>query len=254
MMTTEAHATPTYNSERAALYPTSPSTSDVIILGEDAVTRSIETRAQEAPEVRLEKGMQNEKFELNKWLVWNVKNDLVVQIIKSNSASTYIDISRTHSIVTSMLSQERDRHFQYHHMLENEFIPAAQLRTDMPTSFRKGTEYWSKDVDNLHMRSDIHEGMTEYIAAIERTGEDSLRSLTEEYIQQVLPTAREEALHILLAQQAEHEAQAQQHVRLIAELRHIIGGLQSQLEDRDAQLLDSSLDLHLAQKAPDIAA
>lgn len=249
MMTTEVNAENNIKNGRTIASPKNLRTSEVIILGEDAVEHAIESRTNESFEARLEKGLHNQKQELDRWLAWHVKNELVVQIIKERSATKPINITLAHDLVARELLLEKNRHLQGHLTIENDIIPAAMSRTEMPVAFRKGTDYWLKDIDNLHVRSGVHETMASYIGAIEATGEDGLYDLTEKYIQRVLPTAREEALTTLLQEQARLKDQAYYHESLITELKHVIGGLESEIEKRDIQLYDQSLELHMAKHA-----
>ena len=255
--------------ERDAVYPTGPvfdDDGDVIIRSEN----SYEEAASDAHEVattevevtregRVDEGTAVELTALDSWIEFKVRNELVAQIFKSEVDDGLVNIADVATIITTEFEAERKKHEMNVARIRTTVIPRAELRTE--PIFNDSTAYWTKDIDNLVIRADIHQDMIGYIEGIQATGEDGLYSLAEEYISRTVTEARDEALAILLTQKQSLEAAKQVDNERIAALQETIHILEvelaaanQQIQERDTALLDSEAEAYLRRDANIFAA
>lgn len=250
--------------ERDALHPTQPTTDEIIIRGEDAYptrTEGIVTSMEVSPESIEDKGFKAATDELDGWLLFKVKKELVDQVFKNGTEHSAVNIESVASVIKLEVAAEKEKHFQDAQLLENSTIPKATQRTEPNFMTNHPYNYWQKDVDNLWSRVEVHMQMVSYIDAFEQTGEDWLYDLSESYIKRARTTARDEAITILLEQKEALEAHQKIDSARISELEDSIELLtiertdaKIQIEDRDLQLHEYEMIDHLTENAKQLAA
>jgi len=251
--------------ERDALHPTEPTTDEVIILGEDAYpsrTELIPVSQEQLLERNPNSGFYAAVQELDGWLLFKVKNELVGQIFDPHSTDRQsVNIAAVATTLQAEIAAEKAKHSESAAKLENETIPSAGMRTEPEMNSKNPYIYWQKDVENLWERVEVHMNMVEYIDAFEGTGEDWLYDLSEQYIARAREGARDEAIQILLQQREELEEKKRHDAERIEQLEAKLGVLtaekeqaQAELQERDMQLLDDELVTHLTEEAEKLAA
>lgn len=226
---------------------TDPTTSEVIILGEDVLG---EQQNEKSYEELLQEGLESELRAFDSWLSWKVKNELIAQIYNGIGVEDrQINLRSISDVVYGEILSEKDKHLQNAAHIENEIIPLAHTRRT--PRFDDANYYWAKDIPNLEARSEIHYAVSSRIGEIEAEGDDGLYDLTENYIQRMILIAQDEVLAIVTQQKQELEQHNQENIAKINELQGAIGILKTQLEqtheqldDRDMALLDQELTLY----------
>jgi len=258
--------------ERDALYPSEPTTDEVIILGNNSYptkTEALPVLIDSTAEYPERGSFFSAVQELDGWLLFKVKTELVSQIytgitpeataegVEANS----INISKVATILESELISEKAKHEFAAQELENDIIPVAQIRTLPDQNSGNPYKYWQKDIDNLYDRVEVHNRMSAYIDAFQNGGEDTLYEATEQYIERMYDMARNEVISILRQKKHELEAHHLEDERHIHELEGSLKQLTGerdkaleQVQERDMQMLDHELIDHLTQEAKDLAA
>jgi hypothetical protein len=198
--------------------------------------------------------------ELDDWLVFRVKNELITQIYTGivNDAPDKEDhglnIQSVSAVLQEVIASEGKRHYEEKMSLELTQIPSAEMRNMPGTSSKVGTDYWKKDVENLWSRYETHEQMGTYIDQLQAVGAEGMYDLAEGYIERTLERARTEVVSILRQQKDELQSKVVQGAARIQQLEqsleHLTGAYAQALEqvhDRDMQLLDYEADAHLLQ-------
>jgi uncharacterized coiled-coil protein SlyX len=243
------------SSERENFLPAVPTTSDVIILGENAISTQ-QVEQEDIPEL-LDDATSRELHALDSWLSFKVKNELVSQIYTSiGNEESGINIASIKETLSSELYVEKKKNADQAERL-NDIIPRAAMKEK---STQGANDYSLKDINNLQMRIAIHYQLVMYIETIESAGDDGLYELTESYIQQVQLEARDEVLSILNQQKEELESRNTSNETRIVELEGVIVELETEIEfakvqvqDRDMALLNNELVEHLMIEAQDLA-
>lgn len=205
MMTEQSSATQTL-AERDALYPSSVeevTTSDVILISEDAAETTPEDKVEEKYEDKVERTLNDKKHEYNFVLNFRVKNELIKQIFNDIDVDTgAINIDAVAQVIKKEVTAIKDEHFQSALYVENTLLPAAHVSQQIGIS-----QYSPRDVENLSVRADAHLAMIEYIEQNAPSNSDGYTELSEAKIRELLPVARDEALAILIQQREEFERQ-----------------------------------------------
>jgi len=231
---------------------------EVGIFGENSHTENeIEdkTYGESLPHISL----KSELRALDAWLSWKVKNELITQIVSRGGVDgEQINVSSIKSALCNEIDGEKDKHTQSGEYIDRTVIPGAAARLK-PRVDVAGV-YWAKDVSNLQSRSEIHFEIADRLDAIASTGDDGLYDLTEKYIQRTMPEASRDALTIVLQQRQELEAVKRRDEAKISELEGLIDILgvqlqeaQAKIADRDLQMHDQELTLHMLTDAKKIA-
>lgn len=227
-------------------------TSDVIILGEDAYSTMEESL--ETVEVDIRLGFEKEAIALDDWLKFRVKNELVTQIftgLRNEVQNPFeINISQVKEVLVSEMDAQVD---QSNQMID--YLHATVPEAVRPNRKGRGssTQYSYRDLGNLERRKELKTLAVDFIETIQQTGDDGLFELTENYISQTIEEARMEALTILAEQNKQLEAANLNLVEKVEELEEEVKIVRLELEDRDMQLLDSQLEDQLTTEAKDLA-
>jgi hypothetical protein len=212
-------------------------TADVIILGEDNVEQQTPTQEQ------VERYVGKELSLVDSWLQLKVKNELVVQLYRGlENVDFEIDTKAVGDVISSELTHEREKNLdQALHV--HTLIPYAAINAETPNG---PDEYGHRDVQNLQRRIDVHHNVIDHIKAIEATGEDGLKELAVNYIEQTKDQARNEVIGVLMQQKKELEVSDQTNTLRIKQLEAALEQANEQILDRDMQLLDQELTIHAA--------
>lgn len=247
-------------SERAAVYPTDsdPTTEDVVIQSENFIATP-ETKESRYDE-QVKSHFTQSYNEYTVWLDRKVKNELLDQIFSPHPGSEgAINLASVWNVIHDVATEELNNNFQTATYLENEVVPVAETRTD--TVFGDASYYIKSDVEALWVRIDAHLAMVEALSATQPVGEAAQLEVAETMIRRLLSEARDEAIVILKEQKLQLEAKKREADKKIAGLERTIESLTVDLEtandavlDRDLQLLDSELVMHLTNEARELAA
>lgn len=258
------------SSERENFFSVVPTTSDIIILGENATASEQEVQKKGTKELLTDATMGAFRG-LDGWLAFRVRKELVTQIYSSiENEETNIDVDSVRVALNEELTAEKQKNISQASHLED-ILPIAAKKEK---SVKPGDDYSVKDIDNLQMRLRVHHEVVALIDAIESTGDEGTYHLAESYIQQTRLDAHNEVLSIYSQRKAELEDQNKKlrmrnasNEAKITELEGIIASLKNeieytngqleerneQIEDRDVQLLDNELVNHLTKEAQDLA-
>lgn len=127
---------------------------------------------------------------LNNWLLFRVKNELVLQIYKGASLTEgTIDYGAVARVLEGELLEERNRHFDDEMKLNLEIIPKAELNHNSP----KGPDDFTvEDIPQLYDAEELHHKMAWYIQGIESSGDGWSQDLAKAYVEQAYDKAVDE--------------------------------------------------------------
>jgi|GEM_PF-2189742 len=144
--------------------------------------------AEVSSEERLDRMFATAKKELDTWLLFRVKNELVVQLYRNRMHGQPLSMSDVEVVLQKEITLERDTHFQTAFRIESEDIPQARLR-ELPEGVYK---YSKCDVDMLWDWEETHTRMVEYIQTIEQSGEGWLSDMAGHYVARAYDIAEDE--------------------------------------------------------------
>jgi len=238
-MTNEAIQVATPKNEGHPVPPLT--TADIVVLGEDKAPE--QEVLKKSYEIIVAEGVESAMGEVDGWLSWKVKNELVAQICRSfGEKDLQIDIQSISELVRDEITAEKAKQYLSASRIGNETIPLALSRSE--PRFDDASYYWKKDIPNLQARTDIHFRVFGYLAQIEATGSDGVYDLSETYIRRMLATAQDEVLAIIRTRKDELEAKDIMNESTIIELNATIVHLETQLKEAKEKLEDSDESEH----------
>jgi hypothetical protein len=222
-------------------------TSDVIILGEDALN-SAETYKEIMSEV-VDEEIKAEVVALDFWIEFRVKNELVSQIFSNIDAKDLqIDISSVQDVVTTEIELQKTNLETAVSRIESSSLPEAYQQMEPIAN-----KYWIKDVPNLKRRQSIYTGTLQHVNNYVNSSKDGLYSETEVYIQRSINAAQMEVIKIQAQLNAELELENQRQLNENNQLKTKLGQAVSDIEERDIAQYDKELVDFLTDEARDIA-
>ena len=210
--------------------------------------------AEEKDILELDTYADAEKQSIKSWLERKVRSELVDQMYSSVSVDTgSIDIDK----VAVVLAKELEvRKAQSQDLVDDIMmqIPYIELKKAPSSSV---TDFTYRDIAKLQRVSEVHSQVIDYIDDLQTDGDDKMQDLAVRYIATTEADARKDVVKILKSQKQELEQELKlekmDNQQRIAQLLGAIGILeatnketQSQLVDRDLQLLDSEFENHLS--------
>lgn len=187
-------------------------TEDVVVLGENEYSLPFELPVQgEKPtlEERVDWGLQSSKHGFDSWLLIKVKDELTVQLFQGGLDGASIDTTRIAAMLEEEIIAEQARHAEDAERLQEELIPAAELRDKPDYTAGHSFVYWQEDVENLRERKMVHSGMASFIASMPRSGEDWALDLAQGYVDRAKESAEVTARALLESELTDDfEAQA----------------------------------------------
>jgi len=244
-------------------------TSDVIILGEDAYSlMEVAIKKEQLPETLTDNfsneaieelirvGCEQEAVALDDWIKFRVKNELVTQIftgLRDSVANPLeVDASIVKEVVSAEIEIQHDQSAKMVDYLEETLYSSATAQLPQKDG-RFRVKYSDGDTNNLERRRIIKSFAVKLIENLQNTGEDGLLDLANNYIDQTSAEAYREATLILAEQTKQLEKEKLELAEQLVGLQEEVKTVRSELEERDVLLLDSEMTSHLAAEAKELA-
>ena len=220
------------NVEQDALFPTSQepelTTDDVIIRGEDSAEHPFKSFDIESfdPEERFERTVASLRYEYDKVLDFNVKNDLVAQLFDDSIVTSgAFDTKRVARLIEKQMRVEKDRHATAVDYITDSAIPTAERRLELVaeelatgthtpqelSKLQKRVTNLENDVTNFDLRMNAHQRLADHIKAQYASlviGEDGFIGAAEAAIVSLGDSAKSEVEAIYAERAAEQERKA----------------------------------------------
>lgn len=175
----------------------------------------------------LEQTVQIELSTFDGWMHFRVKNEIIRQMYESLEQSHWqLDANKVQAIIEREVDTERERYQDYAERMRQEqrnITGRISLESEP-----KILESLSKDLRFLGSRKETYFEVAQRLEAVQSTGDNGYKDLTERYVERARPEASKEIIAILAQQKRELETK--------------IGTLALSLQERDMELLDKSLD------------
>jgi hypothetical protein len=193
---------------------------------DQAPANAVEVK-QKTPEELLEQTVQIELSTFDGWMHFRVKNEIIRQMYESLERSHWqLDTGKVQAIIEREVNTERERYQQYaERMRQEQRNITGRMSVESEDHI---LESLSKDLKFLGSRKATYFEVAQRLEAVQSTGDDGYKDLTEKYAERAQPEASKEIIAILAQQKRELETK--------------IGTLALSLRERDMELLDKSLD------------
>jgi hypothetical protein len=260
-----------------------PTTDDIIIRGVDSYEPQPTPENQPDFDTLFETIKAEYKQEFETGLDFKVKSELVAQIFSSYKnpeiPNGYVNLNDMRLVITQQISDALGRHLMQAQVIENEWIPAAKLRPHWTPQYDKPTDFLVKDIPVLEAREEAHLNMVEYLNELQPIDKEVAFELTDAYVARFIEDARVEVVAILVQRQKDLKAELKRQKEeldrkakeleenekradnviselqvTITQLKDELSSTRTEVKQRDIEMLNNEMDVHLIKEAQGLAA